>query len=111
MAKAPKVYKSETQKIINAWETLAPDVVFAGMTLAQFKAKVQPSFDERETISTLRNDLLAALDRRDDADKVTSAACQKVIHSVKGHPDFGDDSGLYDAMGYVRKSARASGLT
>jgi uncharacterized protein YeeX (DUF496 family) len=30
---------------------------------------------------------------------------------VKGDPNHGEDSPLYDALGYVRKSARKSGLT
>jgi hypothetical protein len=30
---------------------------------------------------------------------------------VTGDPAFGPDSSLYEAMGYVRKSERKSGLT
>ena len=33
------------------------------------------------------------------------------MKGVVGDPAFGDNSDLYDAMGYVRKSDRASGLT
>jgi hypothetical protein len=36
---------------------------------------------------------------------------QMVVNGVKGDPNYGDDSDLYDAMGYVRKSAKKSGLT
>lgn len=35
----------------------------------------------------------------------------KVAQGVVGSPDYGDDSPLYGAMGFVRKSVRASGLT
>ena len=35
----------------------------------------------------------------------------KVGQGVAGNPDFGDDSPLYGAMGFKRKSDRASGLT
>lgn len=111
MPKAPKVYKSETQKIINAWQDLAPDAVFAGITLAQFKNAVQPSFDAREEIDNLRIDLEAAIARRSNADKATSKLNQKVINAVKGHVDFGEDSAVYDAMGYIRRSARSTGKT
>jgi len=34
-----------------------------------------------------------------------------VVNAVKGDPNYGDDSDLYDAMGYTRRSERASGLT
>jgi hypothetical protein len=81
------------------------------MTLAQFKAKVQPSFDARTAIDGLNAQLTAAMDTRDDADGVTSDANQMVIKGVVGDPNYGDDSNLYEAMGYVRKSERASGLT
>jgi hypothetical protein len=81
------------------------------MTLAQYQAKVKPSFDARTQIDNLNAQLTAALDTRDDADKVTADANQKVIKGVVGDPNYGDDSNLYEAMGYIRKSERASGLT
>ena len=43
--------------------------------------------------------------------RFTSDTNQKVVNGVKGDPNFGDDSDLYDSMGYVRKSDRQSGLT
>jgi hypothetical protein len=55
--------------------------------------------------------LTAAKDTRDDANGVTSDTNQKVVKGVVGDPNYGDDSNLYEAMGYVRKSERASGLT
>jgi hypothetical protein len=33
------------------------------------------------------------------------------VENVAGVPDYDDDSPLYGAMGFVRKSERASGLT
>jgi hypothetical protein len=36
---------------------------------------------------------------------------QLVVNGVVGDPTFGPDSALYEAMGYVRKSERKSGLT
>jgi len=55
--------------------------------------------------------LTSAIDVRDNADVVTLAANQLVVNSVKGDPNVGDDSDLYDAMGYTRKSERHSGLS
>lgn len=49
--------------------------------------------------------------QRDDADVVTNEAIQKVVKGVAGDPDFGEDSDLYEALGYVRKSERRSGLS
>ena len=55
--------------------------------------------------------MTAALDTRDDADGVSADANQAVVKGVVGDPAFGDDSDLYEAMGYVRKSERKSGLS
>jgi hypothetical protein len=111
MPSNPQTIADDTNTIINAWTTLAPAASFGGMTLAQYQAKVKPSFDARTTIDGLNAQLTAALDTRDDADKVTADANQKVIKGVVGDPNYGDDSNLYEAMGYIRKSERASGLT
>jgi hypothetical protein len=73
--------------------------------LTQFKTKVQPSFDARTQISTLEDQLTSAQDKRDATDKTTVATNQPVVNAVKGDPNYGDDSDLYDAMGYVRRSA------
>lgn len=111
MPNSPKQFGEDLQKVIDAWTTLASDKSFGGMTLEQFKTAVKPSFDTRATITTLENKMTQALDDRDDADKVSSPAQQLVVNGVKGDPAFGEDSDLYEAMGYVRKSERKSGLT
>jgi hypothetical protein len=42
------------------------------MTLAQYKATVQPSFDSRKKITDLETDLKAEQDNRDKVDVTTS---------------------------------------
>lgn len=51
------------------------------------------------------------LDQRNNADKVFPPAQQKVVKGVVRDTDYGDDSELYEAMGYTRKSERKTGLT
>lgn len=111
MSANPKLIETSTNKITTAWATLAPDATFGGMTLTQYKTKVKPSLDARAAIQTLEHQLTSATDVRDDADAVTSEANQKVIKGVVGDTEYGDDSDLYEAMGYVRKSERKSGLS
>ena len=65
----------------------------------------------RHDAATLENQMIAAADDRDDADKMSMPAVLKVVNGVKGDPDLGEDSKVYEAMGYVRKSERASGKT
>lgn len=111
MPSNPQSIATDTNTIINAWTTLAPAASFGGMTLAQYKTKVQPSFDARTQLETLDAQMTAAQNTRDDSDVATSDANSKVIKGVVGDPNFGDDSNLYEAMGYVRKSERQSGLS
>ena len=111
MSQAPKQVLDEVKTFTNAWSTLAPTASFGGLTLVQYKEKVKPSLDARDLIDKLNSQLIAAIDQRDKADKVTSDINQKVVKGVVGDAAYGDDSDLYDAMGYVRKSERQSGLS
>lgn len=111
MGKSLKKTNEKTIKIINAWNTLAPAATFSGMTLAQYKTKVQPTFDTRTTIDSLDAQITSAHDARDTADAATVLTNQLVVNAVKGDPAHGEDSDLYQTMGYVRKSARKTGLT
>ena len=72
---------------------------------------MQPTFDTRAQIDNLNAQLTSAMDNRDNADAATNDTVHLVVNAVKGDPNFGDDSDLYDAMGYVRRSERASGLS
>ncbi len=81
------------------------------MTLAQFKAAVKPSLDAREAVRQKEDELMDAIDARNDSDKPVLVVCDQVVKAVVADNDFGDNSSLYEAMGYVRKSERKSGLT
>ena len=98
------------EKILSAWDEFAPDAKFGGMTKEQFSAKVKPSTDTREEVKKTELKLKAQNSAVVDADKVTSAANQLVVNAIKGDPNFGEDSELYEGCGYIRKSEKASGL-
>ena len=107
----PKDIAEKIDKIINAWETLAPTKTFGGMTLSQFKEAVFPSKELRGLIETLETQLAQAIDQRDMADKNSTAIVQRVVAGVLADPTEGDDSPLYGAFGYTRRSERKTGLT
>jgi hypothetical protein len=111
MPSNPNTTKAKLDQVTAAWEELAADKSFGGMTLAQFKAACKPSLDAREELARLDSQLTQWQNRRDDADATTSETIQKVVKGVVGDPAFGEDCDLYEAMGYVRKSERKSGLT
>jgi hypothetical protein len=107
----PKANQERMQRMINAWETLAPAKSFGGMTLTQFKTAAQPARDAREQIDDLEDQLTGAISAREDADNAFAAKAQQAVNGVLADPTEGPDSALYEAMGYTRKSERRSGLT
>src|SRR6266568_5894810 len=83
-----------------AWEDNAVDAKFAGMTLAQFRARTAPSVATRETVTSLQSQLRAKRDERATADFVSREVNQRVVAAVKADPDHGPDSPLLAAMAY-----------
>jgi hypothetical protein len=108
---SPKQIEDRLQQIVNAWRDLAPNKSFGGMTLAQFEAKIKPSFDTRQLVTQAENQLAQVINQRDDADDVSMSIVQLVVAGVVGDPTEGPDSPAYEAMGYTRKSERKTGLT
>ena len=111
MAINPSANETKLEQVLKAWQELAADKTFGGQTLAQLTALAKPAQDAREELAKLAAQQTQWQNRRDDADKAASEAIQKVVKGVVGDPAFGEDSDLYEAMGYVRKSERKSGLT
>lgn len=110
MGKSPKQNDEQLNRVLNAWKTLAGNTQFAGMTVDQFEAAIQPSKTARAQVSSLENQLTQAKNARDDADEVSLAKVALVVAAIIGDPNFGPDSSLIEACGYVRKSERKSGL-
>ena len=111
MAPNPGAIAARINDTIAAWEEHAPQAMFSGLTLAQYKTRVKPSLDARTTISDLQLQLNGARVARDNADVESSDVTLSVASSVKGDPNFGENSAFYSALGYVRKDDRRSGLT
>ena len=110
MSESPKTTETFLNDVLSAWAELAPTESFAGLTLAQFKAKVKPSLDLRTEIATLETQLNAARQSRHNADTVSNEAGLAVVNGVRCAPDQGENSALYKAMGYIPKNDRKSGL-
>lgn len=93
------------------WEEQAPDAVFAGKSLAEFGAALEAFNQCSEDLSKLTKARSAALKMRDDKLAALNVLLKVVVRGVQGHADFGEDSPLYRAMGFVPLSERGSGLT
>ena len=62
-------------------------------------------------IADLESELKMKRDVRDDKYVALNDKRSKVGMGVAGDPAYGNDSPLYGAMGFVRKSEKKSGLT
>jgi len=111
MANRVKENGEKIALVLKAWEDLRPTKSFAGMTLQQFSTKIKPSLDTRAQIDSLNNQLISLADQRDDADVVSMQQVNLVVAAVKGDVTEGENSDVYEAMGYVRKSERSTGKT
>lgn len=111
MALGPKDTAQKIARMLNAWETLAPDKSFGGMTLAQFRGAAAPAQAARERIDDLEDQLKQAIADREEADDAFLAKAQLVVAGVLADPTEGHESALYQAFGYTKKSDRKSGLT
>ena len=111
MPNTPKSNGEKMERIINAWETLAPSKSFGGMTLEQCKAVAEPAREARRRIANLEDQMTQAINDRDNGDQVFATRAQLIVNGVLADPTEGPDSSLYEAMGYTRKSERKSGLS
>lgn len=111
MAIASKSSYEKTQTVRSGWKDLRPNKSFAGLTLDQYTQAIMPSETARATIARLENELTAAQNQRDDADAAGLTLALRVVNAVKADAEEGEDGELYEAMGYVRKSERRTGLS
>ena len=111
MAAAQKSDFEKTQTIHSGWKNLRAKKSLAGLTLPQFEARIDPINTSRTAVIELENLLKAAINARDAADKAAFALATRVVNAVKADEAEGEDGELYEAMGYVRKSERKTGLS
>ena len=104
--KSPVDKLAAMRKVVDAWESLAAGATFYGMTLAKFKAFIQPSLKARTEIQDLQERLRITIKVRDVADSRSMPKLRGVVNGVKGDPSHTEDGELYAAMGYVPKAAR-----
>lgn len=95
----------------DAWVEGAPNVEFNGITQAEFAADIASAAAADARVADREAQLKMERDVRDDIYARINEKRSNVGKGVAGSADFGDNSPLYGAMGFVRKSDRASGLT
>lgn len=81
------------------------------MTAATFETQVNKSLAPRQRLVELADEEIEQQTLRETEDGVTLKNIELIVAGIIADPEFGSDSALYEACGYVRKSERKSGLT
>lgn len=103
---SPADKAARIHRITEAWEAFAATRSFDGITLARFKAAVEPSHAARAEIEALQTQMRHAITRRNAADRKSLRLAKHIVNAVMGDKKHGDNSELYAAMGFVPRSAR-----
>lgn len=94
----------------SAWEEGAPGVTFKGVKQSDLDQKItsiEAKENERATVAAHLDMLDSEIENMyKDLDNTTV----NVGDGVRGDTNYGNDSPLYGAMGFIRKSERKSGL-
>ena len=111
MPNSPKKVEETMQRALDAWSDLAPDKKFGNKSLADFQAQCEKSMAPRRKLTELTNEEKRQIAIRETEDKATMQMFEKIVAGIISDDDFGNDSAIYEAFGFVRKSDRKSGNT
>lgn len=111
MPNSPKENEEKMLKVLNAWKTLAPAKSFAGISLEDFELQINKSLARRQSLNTLEGEKMQQMTLRESEDTTTTNSILSIVAGVIADPTECANSALYEAMGYIRKDARKSGLT
>ena len=113
MSKGQKSKYDQVKQIIAGWKEIRASKTIDGQTLTQFTdAKFKPCNSARDALATLKVQKIAAVNAIKKADDAAYAAAQDIVKAVRADKsEGGDDGDLYEAMGFVRRSERKSGLS
>ena len=100
--------KAEDIRLV--WKEQAPEAVFADKPLAELEASLAELQQSNEDLKIKDQARSAAVKTRDDKLKSLAMLLRNVAKGVQSHPEYGEDSPLYRAMGYVPFSERKTGL-
>lgn len=107
-----KQIREKALKIQNGWnEGAAATTKFGKVAKADYDAAIAEGKAADDDVDDLRARLTIAEDTRDDKYVIVKGMNVDVRAGVAGHEDYGDDHPVYEAMSFVRKSEKASGLT
>ena len=110
MPNNPSTCEKCFENAIKSWRSLRPTKKFLGKTVDEFEAEYKDCFDVRDEIKDLEKKLSGARVSRDKLDGEGLDLLGRFVNAIKADENEGEDSELLEAMGYVIKSKRQSGL-
>ena len=107
MAKYTKAAVSQRRdQFLSSWRKFAPDVTFAGITLAEFEEDSKKPLDVRKDMADAATTLKGLMLKRDKADAALNEEIILIAHAIRGTPEFGEDCEFYRSLGFIPKSER-----
>lgn len=95
-------------QILDAWEDLAPEAKFAEMSLADFRVATAQTLETRRALGGNRNRISSLVSDQLAQETALGATLKRVSAAVVLDRNFGAESPLYRAMGYVTALERKS---
>jgi hypothetical protein len=106
MARESKDLLIRVDRIAQGWEKRRPKKKFSGLSVTQFRDAAQASRQARQDVKELEASLQGAKKRQKLADAELLKVERRVVLSVRGDAEDGEDSVLFGEMGFVPRSQR-----
>lgn len=107
--RGPNIVK-RGEHFLSVWKHQAPKHErFAGIDYQELEAEVNAAQEVRERVLAAEISLRALRFERDQADRKLAKKLIRVAAGVRGEPAYGEDCGVYRALGFVPFSENRSG--
>jgi hypothetical protein len=98
------------ERFLSVWKHQAPEQErFAGIDYQELDAEVDAAKEVRERVRAAEISLRGLRLERDQADRKLARKLVRVAAGVRGEPAYGEDCGVYRALGFVTLSENRSG--
>lgn len=104
-----QVVSQRRAQFLSSWQEFAPEMTFAGFTLAQFEEETMKPLDVRKEMADLKTKLKGLKLKRDKADDTQTKLFVLIAHAIRGSQLYGEDCEFYRSLGFVPKSERKTG--
>ena len=96
-------------QVMSSWRGFAPSVEFASFKVNDLQAEIQSAEEVRRQILDAEVHLFGLRKTRDEGEKALSRKVTQIVNSMRGNENYGEDSNLYSAIGYVPTSEQRRG--